>query len=40
MGYWISDQKINYQNQEGIMKEPEIRLLWEEFTEKYSKYFK
>ena len=40
LGRWIGTQKKNYQINEFIMKNPEIRLLWEQFTEKYSDYFK
>ena len=36
---WISNQQTNYKKNEKIMKDIEIRKLWEEFTEKYQKYF-
>ena len=39
LGSWIKNQKKNYAKKEKIMKTPEIRKLWEEFIEKYSKYF-
>jgi hypothetical protein len=38
LGYWLSHQKINYAKKENIMKNQEIRKLWEEFQEKYSEY--
>ena len=34
MGYWISTQKKNYIKEEQIMKEPQIRQQWEDFTNK------
>ena len=34
-GKWISTQKQNYKKQLQIMKEQEIRLLWEEFATQY-----
>jgi len=37
---WINTQQHNYPKKEKIMKEHDIRLLWEQFTEKYSDYFK
>ncbi len=40
LGMWLSTQKTNYQKEIHIMKEVEIRKAWEEFTEKYSEYFK
>jgi len=39
LGQWISHQKKNYRKEEFIMKDLEIRQLWEEFIEKYAKYF-
>jgi superfamily II DNA or RNA helicase len=36
---WISHQKTNYEKKEQIMKNLEIRVLWEKFIEKYSEYF-
>jgi superfamily II DNA or RNA helicase len=39
LGIWVITQKQNYAKKEKIMKTPEIRKLWEEFIEKYSKYF-
>jgi ribosomal RNA-processing protein 8 len=39
LGYWISDQKKNYEKNEQIMRESEIRKLWEEFTQEYAEYF-
>ena len=40
LGSWLSQQKINYKNKNFIMKNEEIRKQWEEFIEKYIKYFK
>lgn len=37
---WINTQQSNYSKKQQIMKDPEIRLLWEQFTEKYSNFFK
>jgi polyhydroxyalkanoate synthesis regulator protein len=37
---WISHQQRNYKNKKKIMKNNEIRKLWEEFIEKYKKLFK
>jgi len=39
LGQWVSNQKKNYRKEENIMKNPEIRQLWEQFVEKYAKYF-
>ena len=38
LGIWIYHQKQNYLKEKEIMKSPENRKLWEEFTEKYSEY--
>jgi hypothetical protein len=35
-GCWLSDQKKNYKNNKCIMKDPQIRQQWEDFTSKYS----
>jgi len=39
LGKWISHQLENYKKGTRIMKNKDIQKLWEEFTEKYSKYF-
>jgi superfamily II DNA or RNA helicase/CHASE3 domain sensor protein len=41
IGYWISDQIINYKNNQGNMKDENIRKKWERFIndDKYKKYF-
>jgi hypothetical protein len=41
LGYWLSDQRKNYKSNRYIMKNPDIRKLWEDFVndEKYSQYF-
>ena len=40
LGNWLIHQQRNYKNKQQIMKDPDIRLLWEQFTEKYSNFFK
>ena len=40
LGIWLSTQKKNYKNNELIMKNEEIKKLWENFIEKYSYLFK
>ena len=35
LGSWVGTQKQNYKKKEGIMKNEEIRIIWEEFSEKY-----
>jgi superfamily II DNA or RNA helicase len=40
MGYWISDQKKNYNKTVEIMKNANIRLKWDEFITEYSQLFK
>ena len=35
LGSWIYRQKHNYKNQIQIMKNPEFKLLWEEFVKQY-----
>ena len=37
---WLSTQKINYNKNEQIMKNEDIRLKWEEFMNKYQELFK
>ena len=37
---WLYHQKINYKNNEGIIIDEEIKIKWEEFTEKYKELFK
>jgi superfamily II DNA or RNA helicase len=39
-GLWLYNQKNNYKNNTGIMKNEEIRNQWEEFIEKYKELFK
>jgi superfamily II DNA or RNA helicase len=39
LGYWLSDQQKNYKKKIYIMKDSSIRLLYEEFIERYKKYF-
>ncbi len=41
MGSWLGTQKINYKSKKQIMKEENIRKVWEEFLndDKYKKYF-
>jgi len=39
MGSWLSNQVINYKEKTQIMKDPEIRKLWEEFITEYQQYF-
>ena len=40
LGNWIASQKNKYKNNIEIMKNEEIKKLWEEFIEKYKEYFK
>ena len=40
LGEWLSSQKSNYIKKECIMKNEDIRKLWNEFNEKYKEYFK
>jgi len=39
LGNWLSMQKQKYKNNKEIMKNLEIKLLWEEFINKYQEYF-
>jgi hypothetical protein len=39
LGLWISTQKINCNKQKDIMKDDNIRKMWEEFVYKYSSLF-
>jgi hypothetical protein len=39
LGLWISTQKKNYKKQKDIMKDDNIRKMWEEFVYKYSSLF-
>jgi superfamily II DNA or RNA helicase len=39
LGWWISNQIKNYTNNKEIMSNPNIRLEWKNFTEKYKQYF-
>ena len=38
LGTWLSNQKHKYKNTQ-IMKDPEIRLKYEEFLNEYQQYF-
>ena len=40
LGRWIGTQKQNYKKEQKIMKNLEIKKSWEDFTNKYSEYFK
>jgi ribosomal protein S17E len=39
LGQFLSNQQKNYKNNEQIMKDSNIRKLYEEFIKKYKKYF-
>jgi len=39
LGSWISNQQTNYSKTKDIMKNEEIRELWEQFIKKYQEYF-
>jgi hypothetical protein len=39
LGHWIGTQKKNYNKQQKIMKDPQIRQQWEAFTNKYQTLF-
>ena len=39
LGSWLSNQQHNYKNTEYNMKDEEIKKIWEEFINKYKKYF-
>jgi hypothetical protein len=39
LGSWLQNQKNKYNKEKYIMKEVEIRKRWEDFINKYSKYF-
>ena len=39
LGYWIKHQKANYNKQQHIMQDPQIREQWEKFTTKYQTLF-
>jgi ribosomal protein S17E len=39
LGYWISNQQTNYKNNEGIIKNKNIKKIYMEFIEKYKEYF-
>jgi hypothetical protein len=39
LGSWISNQKKNYSKQEQIMKEENIRNIWEDFINTYAHLF-
>ena len=38
LGNWLNIQKQNYKIKERIMKKKNIRLIWEEFNDKYKKF--
>jgi FMN-dependent NADH-azoreductase len=38
LGQWLSDQQKNYKSNKNIMKDSNIRKLYEEFIEKYKEY--
>jgi uncharacterized protein YpuA (DUF1002 family) len=38
LAFWLLNQKTNYIKKEEIMKEENIRKIWEEFIEEYKKY--
>jgi superfamily II DNA or RNA helicase len=40
LGHWIQTQQKQYSKRDRIMKNKEIRTIWEEFIKEYSKYFK
>jgi superfamily II DNA or RNA helicase/ribosomal protein S20 len=40
LGKWIDHQRENYRKKVQIMQNEEIRTIWKEFIEDYSKYFK
>ena len=40
MGKWFSHQKTNYSKKEQIMKNEDIRKIWEDFVEKYKELFR
>jgi hypothetical protein len=40
LGNWLLTQQRNYKNKKEIMKNEEIRKLWEDFIEKYNELFK
>jgi DNA-directed RNA polymerase subunit H (RpoH/RPB5) len=39
-GSWVSNQKNNYKNNENIMKDENIRKLWERFVNEYPQVFR
>ncbi len=39
LGQWLLNQLKNYKNNKELMNDKNIRLLWEDFIEKYKKYF-
>ena len=39
LGYWICNQQKNYKTEKYIMKNQEIRIKWEEFTNEFQQYF-
>lgn len=36
--YWISTQKNDYKNTKCLMRDEEIRMVWEDFTKEYKHY--
>lgn len=39
LGQWLSRQQINYKNNEDLMKNSSIKILWEKFIDDNKKYF-
>lgn len=39
LGYWVDSQIKNYRLEQKIMKNSQIKKIWEDFTKKYAKYF-
>jgi hypothetical protein len=40
LGIWIGNQQNNYNKNEQIMKDNNIRIKWEQFINEYKEYFK
>ena len=38
LGCWLSTQKANYNKKQQIMKNEDIRKIWEDFIEEYKKF--
>jgi hypothetical protein len=39
LGQWIHNQQTNYNKNEKIMKDTNIRIKWEQFIDEYKEYF-